>query len=117
MEKSILTSIKKLLGLDEGYEVFDQDIIIHINTALMVLHQLGVGPDEGYRITSKKDKWDDFIDEEENLESVKTYIYLKVKQVFDPPQHGPTLEAINNQIKEYEWRLNVQVENAEKGVS
>lgn len=116
MEKSILTSIKKLLGLAEDYTAFDTDIIIHINTALMVLHQLGVGPEEGFQIKSKKDKWDDFIDEDDNLEAVKTYIYLKTKMVFDPPQHGPTEDALKESIKEYEWRLNVQAENNEKGV-
>lgn len=116
MEKSILTSIKKLLGLDEDYTAFDTDIIIHINTALMVLHQLGVGPEEGFQITNKKDKWDDFIDEDDNLEAVKTYIYLKTKMVFDPPQHGPTEDALKESIKEYEWRLNVQAESNKKGV-
>lgn len=116
MEKSILTSIKKLLGLAEDYTAFDTDIIIHINSALMILKQLGVGPEEGFMIQSKKDKWEDFIDEDDNLEAVKTYIYLKTKMVFDPPQHGPTEDALKESIKEYEWRLNVQAENNEKGV-
>lgn len=116
MDKSILISIKKLLGIAKEYTAFDADIIIHINSALMILSQLGVGPDEGFKISSDKEKWDDYIDEDDDLESVKTYIYLKVKQVFDPPQHGPTLEALKESIREYEWRLNVQAENAEKGV-
>lgn len=116
MEKSILTSIKKLLGLAEDYTAFDTDIIIHINTVLMVLHQLGVGPEEGFTIKSVKDKWSDFVDDDANLEAIKTYIYLKVKLVFDPPQSGATMEALQNSIKEYEWRLNVQAESNEEGV-
>lgn len=116
MNKSILTSIKKLLGLAENYEAFDADIILHINTVFMVLHQLGIGPDEGFSITSKKEKWDDYVDSDENLEALKTYIYLKVKLVFDPPQNGATMEALQNSIKEYEWRLNVQAESNEEGV-
>ncbi len=116
MNQSILTSIKKLLGLAENYEAFDADIILHINTVFMVLHQLGIGPIEGFTITNKKDKWDDYIDEEENLEAIKTYIYLKVKLVFDPPQNGATMEALKNSIKEYEWRLNIQAESNEEGV-
>ena len=111
MEKSILSSIKKLLGIGEDYTNFDTDIILHINTTFMVLHQLGVGPQEGFSITGKKEKWDDFIDEEDNLEAVKSYIHLKVKLIFDPPTHGPTLEALKESIKELEWRLNVQSES------
>ena len=80
----------------------------------MVLHQLGVGPQEGFSITNKKDKWDDFIDEEDNLEAVKTYIYLKTKMVFDPPAHGPTEDAMLKTMNELEWRLNVQSEENSK---
>ena len=117
MEDSILLSIKKLLGIGKEYTNFDTDIIIHINTAIMVLHQLGVGPqDEVFTISSNDDKWSDFINEEDDLEAVKTYIYLKVKIIFDPPQHGPTEEAFKESIREYEWRLNHQAEMNEKGV-
>ena len=107
---SILTSIKKLLGIAEDYTAFDTDIIIHINTVLMTLHQLGIGPEEGFRIEDKTAKWLDFITEEDNLDAVKTYVYLKVKLVFDPPLSSAVMEAIKETIKEYEWRLNVQVE-------
>lgn len=113
---SILISIKKLLGLTASDTSFDTDVIIHINTALMVLNQLGVGPESGFAIKSSEESWDEFISEEDDLEAVKTYIYLKVKMVFDPPQHGPTEDALKESIKEYEWRLNVKAENAEKGV-
>ena len=117
IEESILLSIKKLLGIEKDYTNFDTDIIIHINTAIMVLRELGVGPqDKIFKISSKEDKWSDFISDEDDLEGIKTYIYLKVKTVFDPPQHGPTLEAFKESIKEYEWRLNHQAEMNEKGV-
>lgn len=117
VEESILLSIKKLLGISEDYTNFDADIIIHINTAIMVLHQLGVGPqDKVFTISSQDDKWSDFVNKDDDLESIKTYIYLKVKLVFDPPQHGPTQESFKESIREYEWRLNHQVEMNEKGV-
>ena len=105
---SILTSIKKLLGIQEEYEHFDVDIIMHINSAFMVLTQLGVGPSEGFTIDDKYDVWSDFTTE--NLEAVKTYVYLKVRLVFDPPNSSAVMEAINRQISEYEWRLNVAVD-------
>ena len=116
MNESILISIKKLLGLAASDTSFDTDVIIHINTALMVLNQLGVGPEEGFSIKSSEEVWSDFIDDDEYLDATKTYIYLKVKIVFDPPQHGPTEDALKESIREYEWRLNVKAENAEKGV-
>lgn len=115
-DESILISIKKLLGLASENDSFDTDVIIHINSALMVLNQLGVGPEEGFSIKSSSEVWSDFIEDTEYLDAVKTYIYLKVKIVFDPPQHGPTEDALKESIKEYEWRLNVKAENAEKGV-
>ena len=83
--ESILTSIKKLLGITEEYEQFDQDIIIHINSVLSVLTQLGVGPTEGFSIKDEKSVWTDFIEDGLKLEAVKSYVYLKVKLLFDPP--------------------------------
>lgn len=109
--ESILTSIKKLLGLSADYTAFDQDITIHINTAFMLLSQLGVGPKEGFRITDNSKTWADFLKEDDmTLEGVKTYIYLKVRLVFDPPTSSFVLEAFNKQIEELEFRLNVQSE-------
>lgn len=110
MNNSILTSIKKLLGMTAEYTAFDTDIIIHINTAFMTLHQLGIGPENGYMIKDQFDTWDEFIKDEDNLEAVKTYIYLKVKLMFDPPLSSAVMESMNRMISEYEWRLNVQVE-------
>ena len=107
---SILTSIKKLLGITEEYENFDQDIIMHINSAFMILNQLGVGPKSGFSINDKSSTWDEFIPESSNLEAVKTYVHLKVKVMFDPPLSSTVIEAIKSQINELEWRLNVSVD-------
>lgn len=103
---SILTSIKKLLGPEEDYVYFDEDIIIHINSALYRLNTLGIGPPEGFVVTDKKQSWSDFLPDRKALEPVKTYVYLKVRLVFDPPQTSFLLEAINKQISELEWLLN-----------
>lgn len=109
MNESILTSIKKLLGITENDTNFDTDIIIHINSVFMVLNQLGVGPSEGFRIEDKYSTWDEYITEDNDLDAVKTYMYLKVKLVFDPPLSSSVLEANKQLINELEWRLNVQV--------
>lgn len=107
---SILTSIKKLLGISEEYEHFDADIMIHINTAFETLHQLGVGPSEPFYIQDKTDTWDEFTTNGLDIRSVKTYIFLKVKMVFDPPSNSIYSEAIRNEISELEWRMNVRVD-------
>ena len=112
MNDSILTSIKKLLGITEEYEHFDQDIIIHINSVFMVLNQLGVGPSNGFSITDKTAVWSDFISEGANLESVKSYIYLKVRLLFDPPTTSAVMESMNRMISELEFRLNVSAESS-----
>ena len=112
MNDSILTSIKKLLGITEEYEHFDQDIIIHINSVFMILNQLGVGPLNGFSITDKTAVWSDFISEGTNLESVKSYIYLKVRLLFDPPTTSAVMESMNRMISELEFRLNVSAESS-----
>ena len=104
---SILTSIKKLLGITEEYEHFDADIIMHINTVFMILNQLGVGPANGFSIKDKSAVWSDYISDEENLEAVKTYMHLKVKLLFDPPSSSVVMECTNRMISELEWRLNI----------
>ena len=109
---SILTSIKKLLGITENYEYFDADLIIHINSVFMILNQLGVGPDDCFRILDKTSKWEDFSSDINKIESVKTYIYLKVKLMFDPPQNGFLVESINRQLSELEWRLNMSCDKS-----
>ena len=105
--ESILASIKKLLGIDEEYESFDPDIIMHINSVFMILNQLGVGPEEGFSITGNTETWDEFTGNELSIESVKTYMYLKVKLLFDPPTSSAVVDSVNRMISELEWRLNV----------
>lgn len=108
---SILTSIKKLLGIAEEYEHFDADLIMHINSVLMILTQLGVGPAEGFLIRDEDATWDEFIQGETNIEAVRTYVYLKVKLLFDPPLSSAVIESTNRLISELEWRLNVAAES------
>ncbi len=107
---SILTSIKKLLGIAEEYEHFDSDLIMHINSVFMVLNQLGVGPAEGFSITDKTETWEDFTQNNLMIQSVKSYVYLKVRLLFDPPSSSAVMESINRQISELEWRLNLSVD-------
>lgn len=109
---SILTSIKKLLGITEEYTHFDVDLIMHINSVFMILSQLGVGPSEGFVIEDDTATWDDFIDEPTQLQAVKSYVYMKVKLLFDPPLSSAVMEAMNRTISEFEWRLNVAVDPA-----
>lgn len=116
MEESILNSIKKMLGLSKEYEAFDTDIIIHINSVFMILNQLGVGPKECYKIEDSNATWKDFLAEKVDLESVKTYIYLKVRLVFDPPLNASVIETMKQTINELEWRLNVESESTESEV-
>ena len=112
--ESILTSVKKLLGIAEEYEHFDKDIIMHINSVFMTLTQLGVGPSKGFMITDSAASWDDFLLEDSGkLEAVKTYMGMKVRLMFDPPLASAAMEAMNRIISELEWRLNVAVDSKE----
>ena len=109
--ESILTSIKKLLGIAEEYEHFDNDIIMHINSVFMILTQLGVGPSKGFMITDSSPSWDDFLPEGgEKLQAVKTDMYMKVRLIFDPPTSSAVMESMNRMINELEWRLNAVVD-------
>lgn len=108
---SVLTSIKKLLGITEEYKQFDKDLIIHINSVLMGLTQIGVGPSEGMIIQDDSTTWNDLLSNISNLEAVKTYVYLKVKMVFDPPTSSSVMDAMNRSISEYEWRLNINADS------
>lgn len=108
-KNSILTSIKKLLGITESCTDFDTDIIMHINTVLMTLNQLGVGT-EGFQIEDKNAVWSEFI-ESDKLAATKSYVHLRVKLLFDPPLNSAIIEAIKESIRELEWRLNVRVES------
>lgn len=111
MEESILISIKKLLGLDKDYTAFDTDIIIHINSVFMILNQMGVGPkDHCFKIQDDLNTWNQFLADDQDLDSVKSYIYLKVKLLFDPPLSSAVAEANKQMINELEFRLNAQVD-------
>lgn len=107
---SILTSIKQLLGITEDYKAFDSEIVLHINSVFRILNQLGVGK-LGFEIMDEGPTWEDFLGEKTSqLSHVKTYTYLKVKCVWDPPTIGSHMTAIEQTLKELEWRLNVQVD-------
>jgi hypothetical protein len=107
---SILDTIKKMLGIDSEYTAFDTDIIVNINAAFMSLTQLGLGPSSGFSIQNRNDEWSGFLGTSTSLEAVKTYVYLKVKSVFDPPTSSTVLESMERRMAELEWRLNLEVE-------
>lgn len=106
MEASILTSTKKVLGIAESYTAFDLDILTHINAAFSTLNQLGVGPVNGFFIEDASAEWEEFGVPANQLAMVRTYVFLKVRMLFDPPGTSYLIEAMNKQIEEYEWRLN-----------
>lgn len=108
---SILTSVKKIIGISEEDESFDTDLIMHINSVLMILNQLGVGPEDGFSITDKSAVWTDVIGDNKLIEAAKTFVGLKVRLIFDPPTSSAVLDSINKTISELEWRINVMVEN------
>ena len=108
---SILSSIKKQLsGINEDEVQFDSEIIMAINSTLAILTQLGVGPPQGFSISDKNSMWEDFIGANKKLEFVKTYVYLKVKLLFDPPLSSAAIDSIKQSIDEYSWRISVAVE-------
>jgi hypothetical protein len=104
---SILTSTKKVLGITEDYTPFDVDILMHINSVFSTLHQLGIGPELGFVVEDASATWSTFLDGDPRLNSVKTYVYLKVRLLFDPPGTSYLIQAIERQAQELEWRLNV----------
>lgn len=111
----ILDEIKKLLGMDPSYDVFDMDATIQINSVFADLQQLGVGPVRTFQIIDGSETWSNFFETTEipeNFASAKSYIFFKVKLMFDPPSVGYAVTAMKEQIKEMEWRLNVQAEGA-----
>ena len=105
--ESILASIKKLLGIAEEYTHFDADLIMHINSVLSILTQIGVGPAEGFSIKDESSVWEDFVPENSKLELIKSYTYMKVKLLFDPPLSSAVIESTNRMISELEWRIQV----------
>lgn len=109
---SILTSVKKMLGIAEEYTYFDDDIIMHINAALFTLYQLGVG-ETPYTISDESQVWSDFCHDINKLEAIRPYVYLKVRMAFDPPTATAAMEAAKNLVSEYEFRINVAVDPKE----
>lgn len=107
--ESILTTIKKMLGIEEEYEHFDVDIIVHINSALGVLNQIGVGPSITFSIEDKTALWVDLLADATDLEMVKTFIYLRVRMIFDPPATAALMDAFTRNLAEMEWRLSTTV--------
>lgn len=113
MSDSILTSTKKVLGIEEEYSAFDVDILMHINSVFSTLNQLGIGPPEGFSITDKNATWDTFFGNDPRLNSIKTYVYLKVRIIFDPPGTSYLINSLEKQAQELEWRLNVYREETD----
>lgn len=107
MTESILDSTKKTLGLAESYTAFDVDVLMHINTAFSTLHQLGIGPVEGFAIEDSSVVWDDFLMGDPRYNGVKTYMFLKVRLLFDPPATSFAINAMKEQIEQLEWRLSI----------
>jgi len=106
VSESILTSVKKVLGIAESYTAFDDDIIMHINSALSTLNQLGVGPENGLAIANATPTWAALIGTDARYNLVRSYVFLRVKMLFDPPPTSFHLEAVQRQIQEFEWRIN-----------
>lgn len=113
MDESILTSVKKMLGMTDDYTAFDMDIIIHINSVFVTLYELGVG-DKAFSISDKSTKWSEFIGDSRNLDLVKTYMYLKVRLIFDPPSSSAALQAMQELAKEFEFRISILVDPEKK---
>jgi len=108
--EGVLTSVKKVLGIAEDYDHFDQDLVIHINTVFGILTQLGVGPENGFFITGSSETWNQFLTNPVLLEMVKTYVCLKVRLIFDPPISSSMTDMFNKIANELEWRINVTVD-------
>lgn len=112
MDESILTSVKKMLGITKEYTHFDADIIMHINSVFMILTQMGVGPAEGFYIEDEKMYWEDFTSDIFELQAIKSYVYLKVKLLFDPSASTAVTDSMNRMISELEWRLHVAADKS-----
>lgn len=110
MDDSILDSVKNALGIVTEYRHFDSQILMHVNSVFTILQQLGVGPDEGFSISDETSVWSDFLEDPSSLNLVQSYMYLRVRMLFDPPTNSFLMESMKQQVQEYEWRLNVAVD-------
>lgn len=113
---SILESIKELLGIQSDYTHFDRQIIEHINAVFMTLNQLGVGPEDPVLVTTSMDTWSSKFGSIKSIASIKSYVYLRVRMLFDPPTSSFVLDSMKEQAREFEWRLREQVEFKKKEV-
>lgn len=105
MNNSILTTVKLLLGIEPTYTAFDSQLIVYINSVFSHLQQMGIGPETGYSISSANNTWNEFIGGRIDIELVKTYVYLKVRMMFDPPAGSFVVDSFERIIAEHEWRL------------
>ena len=112
MNESILTSIKKMLGITSEYQHFDADLVLCINTVLSILTQIGVGPKTGFSIDGAAQNWSDLLGTDNRLEMVKNYVHLRVKIMFDPPQNASLASVYEDEAKELEWRILIAAEQA-----
>lgn len=103
--ESILGSIKQMLGISQDETNFDSELMLHINGALMIINQLGVGPSAGFIVLGKTQTWSEFLADRKDLELVKTAVYLRVRLMFDPPQNSFLVSSIQKQIEEFDWRI------------
>lgn len=110
--ESILQSIKKVLGLPSEYTAFDLDIVMHINSVFSTLYQLGLGVEDQFSITDGNDTWATMFTGYKGVATIKSYIGMRVKQIFDPFQTGFATDSYDKQIKEMEWRINVALSSA-----
>lgn len=111
VKESILNSIKKLSGIAEDYDAFDTDLILYINSVFSTLFSLGVGPSKPYKIENAENTWDEFTENNTEIEMVKPYVYMKVRLMFDPPTNSFVINSFNEQIKEMEFRMHVEFDN------
>ena len=110
MDNSILESVKKALGITSDYHYFDDQLIMHINSVFTILTQLGLGPENGFSIDDESTTWSDFFGDTESHNLIQSYMYLRVRMLFDPPMNSFLMESMKQLIQEYEWRLNVAVD-------
>lgn len=120
-DDSILTSVKKVLGIPSYYDHFDRDILLHLNTVMSILNQLGVGPEEGFIVEDDSTTWSDLFDgdiDTNKMMYVKSYVCLRVRLLFDPPTSSGAIDAMERQMRELEWRITVTRDprdNSEEG--
>lgn len=107
VSESILNSIKKVLGIDPSYDVFDVDILMHINSVFADLHQIGAAPNPPIKVMDETTVWDDFIQGKENVDMVQTYVALRVRLLFDPPTSAYGIDSLQKQADKLEWRLSI----------